>query len=452
MFKTTRSLVLLFLFLLLAGCDLLSGGPEVVKPDDAETNTGSSLTLPKFNYIALGDSLTMGVQDGTVNSNTQPYSYAVFLAKQISKAYGTGLTMPLLDVDGSRKNPDNVPTILGISGEDSASLSGTKASATEAPAADASLHERALFPIADAKHHNAETSQLDAALYLAESWKDADSSIPKIITLWIGNNDVLGAVLQEGSENYTAANINAEMRSAEEFRANLEPAFTALAGTGAKVFVGNIPEIPQVGYLISPSTIQAWTGKTIPTAKVPAGAKISLPAALYLYDDFLKERDWTQAVNERLTDASVMTTEEAQLIRDRVQALNAVLAELSEANGFTLVDFYTQLKSPFNVGSQTYTNEWGKGGFFSLDGIHFSHTGHAITANLWIKAINQTLGSSIEEIPVNEVRLGDPYADRDGDGFPAGQSYEPKEEIVKTLFQFRDANDSDPSVGIIGAE
>ena len=394
----------------------------------------------------------MGVQDGTANNFTQPYSYAVFVAKQISKVYGTGLTMPLLDVDGSRKNPDNVPTILGISGEDSASLSQSKASAAEAPSADAPLVERALFPISDAEHRNAPTSQLDAALYLAESWKDGEASIPKIVTLWIGNNDVLKSVLKTGEENYTPAAIEAAMTSPENFRANLEPAFTALAGAGAQVFIGNIPEIPQIAYLVSPSTVQAWTGKTIPAAKVPAGAKISLPAALRLYDDFLQGKNWDSSVNERLNDASVMSSEEAQLIRERVQTLNTVLAELSEANGFSLVDFYTQLKSPFNIDAQTYTNEWGKGGFFSLDGIHFSHSGHAIAANIWIKAINGKLGSSIEEIPVNEVRLGDPYIDRDGDGFPAGQSFEPQDEIVQLLFQFRDADDSDPNVGIRGAE
>lgn len=452
MAKPFRSLGFILLALILLGCDLLNPGASTVDSEDTDTDTGSSLTLPKFNYIALGDSLTMGVQDGTANTFTQPYSYAVFVAKQVSKVYGTGLTMPLLDVDGSRKNPDNVPTILGVSGEDSASLSGTKASATEAPGADDPLHERVLFPLADAEHHNAETSQLDAAIWLAQSWKDSDASIPKIITLWIGSNDVLGAVLKEGDENYTADAINAAMTSPEDFRANLEPAFAALAETDAKVFVGNIPEIPLVAYLVSPSTVQAWTGKTIPTAKVPAGAKISLPAALYLYDDFLKEKDWEDSMDQRLTDASVMTSDEAQLIRDRVQALNAVLAELAEAQEFTLVDFYSQLTSPMNIGAQTYTNEWGKGGFFSLDGIHFSHSGHAIAANLWIQAINGKLGSSIEEIPVNEVRLGDPYIDRDGDGFPAGQSYEPKKQIVQLLFQFRDADDSDPKVGIKGAE
>ncbi|HKY61997.1 MAG TPA: SGNH/GDSL hydrolase family protein [bacterium] len=452
MAKPFRLLGFFLLALILLGCELLGSGSQTVDPDDTETDTGSSLTMPKFNYIALGDSLTMGVQDGTANHFTQPYSYAVFVAKQVSKTYGTGLTMPLLDVDGARKNPDYVPTILGVSGEDSASLSGTKASATEAPAAGDPLHERVLFPLADADHHNAETSQLDAAIWLAQSWKDSDASIPKIITLWIGNNDVLGAVLKKGDENYTAAAINEAMTSPEDFKANLEPAFAALAETGAKVFVGNIPDIPQVAYLVAPSTVKAWTGKTIPTAKVPAGAKISLPAALYLYDDFLKDKDWEDSMDQRLNDASVMTTEEAQLIRDRVQALNAALAELAEAKEFTLVDFHGQLTSPMNIGAQTYTNEWGKGGFFSLDGIHFSHSGHAIAANLWIQAINAKLGSSIEEIPVNEVRLGDPYADRDGDGFPAGQSYEPKEQLVQLLFQFRDADDSDPNVGIKGAE
>ncbi|HEX5033163.1 MAG TPA: hypothetical protein VFW62_01665, partial [bacterium] len=112
MVKPFRFLGFFLLALILLGCDLLSPGASTVDSEDTETDTGSSLTLPKFNYIALGDSLTMGVQDGTVNSYTQPYSYAVFVAKQVSKAYGTGLTMPLLDIDGTRKNPDNVPTIL----------------------------------------------------------------------------------------------------------------------------------------------------------------------------------------------------------------------------------------------------------------------------------------------------------------------------------------------------
>ncbi|HKX11922.1 MAG TPA: hypothetical protein VJP40_02125, partial [bacterium] len=63
MVKPIRLLGFMLLALILLGCDLLNPGSSTVDPDDTDTDTGSSLTLPKFNYIALGDSLTAGVQD-----------------------------------------------------------------------------------------------------------------------------------------------------------------------------------------------------------------------------------------------------------------------------------------------------------------------------------------------------------------------------------------------------
>ncbi|KAB2840446.1 hypothetical protein F9K50_05790, partial [bacterium] len=149
---------------------------------------------PDFHYISLGDSLAAGVQDGTTNEHTQPHSYAAILAKQLAKAYGGTLTMPLLAVDGPRKNPDKVPTLLGISGEDSGSIYETKATGEPLTSAS-SLHDRTLAPIAFSEYRGEATSQLDAALWLAEKWKDSDPSVPKIMTLWL-NNDVLGSVVQ----------------------------------------------------------------------------------------------------------------------------------------------------------------------------------------------------------------------------------------------------------------
>ncbi len=403
---------------------------------------------PSFNYVALGDSLAAGVQDGTTNEHTQPHSYAAILAKQLAKAYGGTLTMPLLAVDGPRKNPDKIPTLLGISGEDSKSIFETKATG-EALSSASGLHDRTLAPIAFSEYRGAPTSQLDAALWLAEKWKDADPATPKIMTLWL-NNDVLGSVVQIGNENYTAAGIAAAMTPPEEFAGNMDFVLEKLAATGAEVFVGNIPDITQIAYLVSGETVKRWTSLTVPADRLPEGARMSLPAALRIYTDFLAGREWEAALAEHLVDGSVLTAEEAAPIQARIVALNQILADLAAKHSLHLVDLNASLRAPQTVEGTTYTAEWGAGGFFCLDGVHFSHSGHAYAANLFIRAINQALGASVPEIEVSQVRLDDPYVDADGDGFPRGPSYEPVRPIVQLLFQFRDADDTDPGVGIIG--
>jgi len=439
--KNSRYRGLFFLPLLLViSCD----NP----PSSSGSPAASTPPPPSFNYIALGDSLAAGVQDGTTNEHTQTHSYAALLAKQIATAYGTTLTMPLLSVDGERENPDKIPTLLGISGEDSASIYQERASG-DALQTDSDLHDKTLAPIAFADQRGQATSQLEAALWLSQKWKGLDPSVPKIITLWL-NNDVLGAVVQVGNENYTAVGIDSTMRAPENFRADLEQVFPVLAQTGAEVFIGNIPDITQIAYLIAPETLQHWTGKTVPSSSLPAGARMSLPAALHIFVDDLGGKDWQTSLNENLSDASVMTSQEMAQIQTRIDSLNQILADEVQKYHFHLVDLHQALHAPQTIEGTTYTSEWGAGGFFSLDGVHFSHSGHAVTANIFIHAINEALGAKIPEISIAQVRENDPYVDQDGDGFPKGPDYEPSSAIVKLLFQFRDADDSDPGIGIRG--
>ncbi|MCE9623841.1 MAG: hypothetical protein K8R69_00065, partial [Deltaproteobacteria bacterium] len=423
----------------LSACDGAPGAPS---------ESATPPTAANFNYISLGDSLAAGVQDGTTNEHTQPHSYAALLAKQIAKTYGTFLTMPLLGVDGTRENPDKIPTLLGISGEDSASIYQTKAGG-DPLGPDSGLHDKTLAPIAFAAGRGEASSQLDAALWLAEKWKGAPEGTPKILTLWL-NNDVLGAVVQIGDENYTAEGINAAMTAPDIFRGNMDFVLQALSRTGAQVFLGNIPDITQIAYLVSGETLSRWTGQSIPATLLPAGARMSLPAALRIYTDFLAGRDWQDSLAEHLNDASVMSPEEMALVHARILELNAILQDLAGKYSSHLVDLYQSLRTPQTISGITFTNEWGAGGFFCLDGVHFSHSGHAYVANLFLRAINQAIATSIPEIDVAEVRINDPYVDADHDGFPAGPTYESPLAIVQLLFQFRDADDHDAQVGIRG--
>lgn len=436
-FKKRRFLSFSFIFLISAcGSGTASNGD------------GSGGALPSFNYIAIGDSLTMGVQDGFPNEFTQTYSYAAVIAGQLSLKYGTSYVLPLLRTDGTRKNPEQIPTILGIAGEDSISLTDDKANPKPLDS-QSSLHDKSLFPISSAANRNQPTSQLEAALWLADQWKGTDPAIPKIITFWIGNNDVLGAVVNPGSDNYTQNGILSQLTPPDMFRQNLIRAFDALKNAGATVFVGNVPNITDIAYLVSPDLVKKWTGRDIPADLMPSGSKMSLFAALNIYSDFLKGREWTETLHAWLNDASVMSASELQLISDRIVALNQVIDSLCGTYGFTKVDVYQNLRSPQTIDGVTFTNDWGGGNFFSLDGVHFSQSGYVVTANLFLQAINQKLKLNLPLPSVHQAWLQDPYRDFDQDGFPVGPTYLPVEHVTELLFKFKDQDDSNPNAGVL---
>jgi hypothetical protein len=48
------------------------------------------------------------------------------------------------------------------------------------------------------------------------------------------------------------------------------------------------------------------------------------------------------------------------------------------------------------------------GGLFSLDGVHPTNTGYAVIANKFITTLNQTRGTSIPLVNINEVASTDP--------------------------------------------
>jgi hypothetical protein len=48
------------------------------------------------------------------------------------------------------------------------------------------------------------------------------------------------------------------------------------------------------------------------------------------------------------------------------------------------------------------------GGFFTLDAVHPTNTGHAIIANEWIKTMNNRLGMNIPSVSVDQIAQNDP--------------------------------------------
>ena len=56
-----------------------------------------------------------------------------------------------------------------------------------------------------------------------------------------------------------------------------------------------------------------------------------------------------------------------------------------------LTDMLTGGES-FETGGRSFTGKWGRGGWFTLDGVHPGYTGHALIANKIIENLNEALG------------------------------------------------------------
>jgi hypothetical protein len=64
------------------------------------------------------------------------------------------------------------------------------------------------------------------------------------------------------------------------------------------------------------------------------------------------------------------------------------------------------------VGGKQLTTDF-LGGIFSLDGIHPTNTGYGIVANAFIDVINQTYGTAIPLVSLDQIHQTDPLVPQD---------------------------------------
>jgi hypothetical protein len=102
-----------------------------------------------------------------------------------------------------------------------------------------------------------------------------------------------------------------------------------------------------------------------------------------------------------LPDEAVLDEGEIALIRSRVDANNAAIEEICRAAGVPVVDIHRLLDEVAAgervVGGIPLTSSFLTGGVFSYDGVHPTDLGYAVTANEWIRVINQN-GGRLEEV------------------------------------------------------
>lgn len=439
---TKKNYIILFLVLttfISAGCDETSNFLDDISDDESP-------------YVAIGDSLTAGVQSDGIEDDFQFVSFPNLIALQMGiddfeqpliGSPGIGFdepeTSPLMFENGQIFRDENIPNPFNLLQNffldrpyDNLGLPG--AELVDVQSTSMVLFEAILRGMG---------TQLEQAIRLD----------PQLITLWIGSNDVLGVA--NGGD---VANITPADEFEDNYRDILEELTTE---TDAMIVTANIPNVtdipfinffddiyrtvPELGImnpvpvLYDPETfepIDFGEGRLVPllteeTDTVHVLIDILLDDDTYLEDGVgIPDQAALESMGFSTEDAmnilsqlemmglipsgisvdndSTLTLMEQTVITDATNTLNTIILDLSTEFGIPVVDINSTLSEINISGIDGFTGEFvlkdPENTAFSLDGIHANNAGYAIIANRFIDVINQSFGMNIPPLDTEQFR------------------------------------------------
>ena len=440
--KTLIKLLSLFLITVLfvfTGCE---DRTDLVAPKAPDTGNASFTS-----FVAIGNSLTAGYQNGALYKSAQEYSFSNLIAKQVGvktfeqplisdpgiggRLEVTSLNPFAYTVNTKQGQPLNSSyskpyNNLGVPGAWLVNMLQTKSTATD--------------PL------NLNNPFFDIVLRgIGTPIEQAGTLKASLITFWAGNNDILGYASRGGTVPYNDPNTFAYL---------YDQVVKALAQLNAKVVVANIPSVtatpyfmtvgPEVGMAIRDAmraglayglfyqkngqhgkadmtsiadTTALWTGKVVLTlAGASYAALIGKPTGKFYRDYGIDPKlvgvDTTQAFGlspkNPYPDAFTLDPDELTTIANTIQSYNTTIANLVAAHdNFALVDIYSFFNNVAVNGYQTnglkFSTKYIEGGIFGVDGVHPTNQGYAIVANQFIKTINKAFGAKIPEVDVSTI-------------------------------------------------
>jgi hypothetical protein len=433
------------LALALAGLPLVAG----CRADDQEIRqiVGPQLGGDLFSrYVSMGNSITAGFQSAGINDSTQLRAYPVLLAQQANAQF----YVPLLNKPGC---PPPFLAPLGTTG----SLGGTTAPSC-------SLRSNPVAPVVQnvavpgavigdaltvtrSSDATGTFNRLQFFFLGGQSMLEATQRAePSLVSMWLGNNDVLGAVLAGNSAALTSeASFNASL---DQIVAGLKAIPTLQDVVVIGVVNANVVPLLQPGafFFLARDAAGRFQNKPVNANCSPVNAlgqpnplSQNLLSFQIISNTSFPEFNCDPAaypVGDPRRGALLLDATEQAAVAARTVAFNASLQQRAQANGWIYVDpnpvlatlaaerdaqgRYQRLRkcqalpAALATGSaatiQTAvltscpvtTTNFAAPGFFgsliSFDGFHPSSEAHVVVTNLLIDAINAKHQLSIPRI------------------------------------------------------
>ncbi len=395
---------------------------------------------PYSQYVALGDSLTAGWQSGCLVQRNQVNSFPAVIARTLAVP---DFEMPLVQEValsnppgtaclGAVFIPPSTVTVAPVS-----QMGGPLNLTLQRPYNDLGIPGAEVADLTTLTHGDPNGTDLEklSALILRNvtgSPFDGTSAVQQaglllsaapsssLATLWIGNNNTLGAstsgIVVDGVTLVSPASFQA---SYEAILAGIPP--------GTTLVVANLPDVTAIPFsstippvLVNPATRQpviingnlvpllgpgdsAYPCTPVPPDQgcgLPNGTLVNLPASSLLAQGVgvpVAAGGTGLPLPHGFIDATgphggvLLYPDEVALLQSRTQDYNNILFSTAPA-GTVKVDanaiFAAVSARGYDIGGITLTSAFLTGGIFSYDGVHPSTIGYTIVADEFIKAMN----------------------------------------------------------------
>lgn len=388
-------------------------------------------------YVAIGNSITAGFQSGGINDSTQREAYPVLLAQQMGHTIGATFNAPFMNAPGCPPPFTNIFTqtrLAGAGATDCFLRARPVASTLHNVAVPGAAVINALTNLDPASDPNALTTFFLGGRTQLEAAADA---APTFATVWIGNNDVLGSIL-DAADPGTAALVT----DPADFASGFDDLMDELGDLGVQggVVIG-VVQVAFVPYLtqgrVWEQFEQQFDMQTAPLnaldvteancfafqpisptdtvwASVPfpyGGAQLAEASAKI--DSVQNGTLSPLALEPAVIDCSVaqaVTVPELLNLVSAVTQYNAAAQASAQGAGFVFVDpnpLLLQLAQDpaqirpfpaFDPADPQHTTA-PFGAALSRDGIHPSAAAHKLVADAVIQATNAAYGTSLAPVP-----------------------------------------------------
>ncbi len=379
--------------------------------------------------MALGNSLTAGFQNSGLWEVWQEHSYPAVIARQRGI---TDFTLPRVDGIGIGSSSGKGPLTIDAATQSIVAPPLNRPAAEFLPAkfqvrpyqnlgVPGALTAELLSTVSKATSLSEENAFFDIVLRGNGTMvQQALAQDPEILTLWIGNNEILSGV--------TAGKVLVDMPQnggtvfpVAYYQQAMGGVLTALLdGSEADIFVANIPPITAIPYctavptvVLNPATFQPVIVGSAPVrllfeedtdedsvalvllpAQTALGQGVGVPAAL-------------GGSGQPLPANLTLTRGEVAAAQAVVDGYNAFLqSSAAGSDRVHLVDIHsllvdlTQKKIRNSAGDtlmasfQLLPQGIKKKSAFSLDGVHLNDAGYAAVANAFLEVMNDALGEN----------------------------------------------------------
>ncbi|MBL4669033.1 MAG: hypothetical protein JKY30_07190 [Flavobacteriales bacterium] len=407
--------------------------------DDFEMGSGDA---DFSNYIAVGNSLTQGYQDGGLHNERgqQDNCYPAIIAKQM----GTEFTLPTITGQG-----DGYMHLEYINGEIEVIKAYDDGITTNHPTAIKNDLAWETWGDTTRQYNNIAVSGIKLVNCLSGgrnttlnfnllqntlnpngrflNFGDAATPISYLdhikksnatfFTCWLGNNDVLAWSTAGGDDepviNSSGISVPglfvSQLTDFEEFRNKYDSVLVAFKNMGAKGVCATLPNVTSIPYF-NTVTLDAiggdvWIREGADTTIIRLATEDDL--LLLTATDELK-KGLGKVQSRPLPHTVVLDKDEILIVQTRTNEINGAIRMLANKYNFALADMNSFMKTLTNTGlgfdgvdfSATYI----EGGVFSLDGVHPNGRGYAIIANEFIRTTNEFYGSTIPTVIVANYR------------------------------------------------